>query len=75
MAFLEVKNVAIKGVSVAVPKQVKVAKEMPYFTEIEADNFTNVTGVVSSHLVPEGMTVSDLCQKAVVRSWMGKGNH
>ena len=64
MAFLEVKNVAIKGVATAVPKQIKVAKEMPYFTAVEAENFSNVTGVVSSHLVPEGMTVSDLCQAA-----------
>ena len=38
MAFLEVKNVEIKGLATAVPKQVKVAKEMPYFTEVEADN-------------------------------------
>jgi len=64
MAFLEVKNVEIKGVATCVPRHVKVAKEMPFFTEIEADNFTNVTGVISSHLVPEGMTVSDLCQEA-----------
>lgn len=64
MAFLEVKNVEIKGVSVAVPKQVKVAKKQPYFTEVEADNFTNVTGVVSSHVAPAEMTLSDLCQAA-----------
>ena len=64
MAFLEVKNVEIKGIATCVPTQVKVAKEQPYFTEVEAENFTNVTGVVSSHLVPQGMTVSDLCQEA-----------
>lgn len=64
MAFLEVKNVEIKGVATAVPRDVKVAKEMPYFTEIEADNFTNVTGVVSSHVAPPEMTLSDLCQAA-----------
>lgn len=64
MAFLEVKNVEIKGLATAVPKQVKVAKEMPYFTEVEADNFTNVTGVVSSHVAPPEMTLSDLCQAA-----------
>lgn len=64
MAFLETNNVEIKGVACAVPKQIKVAKEQPFFTDIEAENFTNVTGVVSSHLVPEGMTVSDLCQAA-----------
>ena len=64
MAFLETGNVEVKGVACAVPKQIKVAKEQPFFTDIEAENFTNVTGVVSSHLVPEGMTVSDLCQVA-----------
>ena len=64
MAFLEIKNIEIKGVATCVPKQVKVAKEMPYFTEVEADNFTNVTGVVSSHVAPADMTLSDLCQAA-----------
>lgn len=64
MAFLEIKNIEIKGVATCVPKQVKVAKEMPYFTEVEADNFTNVTGVVSSHVAPADMALSDLCQAA-----------
>ena len=73
MAFIEVKNVEIKGIATCVPKQVKVAREMPYFTEVEADNFTNVTGVISSHLVPEGMTVSDLCQEAAERLLLEAG--
>lgn len=64
MAFIEVNNVEIKGVATCVPKQIKVAKEMSYFTEIEADNFTNVTGVVSSHIAPADMTLSDLCHAA-----------
>lgn len=64
MAFLEVRNVEIKGVATAVPKQVKVAKEMPYFTEVESENFSNVTGVISSHVAPDDMTLSDLCQVA-----------
>ena len=64
MAFIEVKSVEIKGVATCVPKQIKVAKEMSYFTEIEADNFTNVTGVVSSHIAPTDMTLSDLCYAA-----------
>ena len=67
MSFLETRHVEIKGVACAVPKQIKVAKEQPFFTDIEAENFTNVTGVISSHLVPEGMTVSDLCQAAAER--------
>lgn len=64
MAFLEVKNVEIKGVATCVPKQIKVAKEMPYFTPVEAENFSNVTGVISSHVAPEDVTLSDLCQVA-----------
>lgn len=67
MAFLETKNVEIKGVACAVPKQIKVAKEQPFFTDIEAENFTNVTGVVSSHLAPTDMALSDLCQAAAER--------
>lgn len=73
MAFLEVKNVEIKGVATAVPKQVKVAKEMPYFTEVEADNFTNVTGVISSHVAPADMTLSDLCQAAAEKLFAESG--
>ena len=64
MAFLETKNVEIKGVACAVPTQIKVAKEQPFFTDIEAENFTNVTGVISSHIAPADMTLSDLCQVA-----------
>lgn len=64
MAFLETKNVEIKGVACAVPKQIKVAKEQPFFTDIEAENFTNVTGVISSHVAPADMALSDLCQAA-----------
>jgi 3-oxoacyl-[acyl-carrier-protein] synthase-3 len=64
MAFLSINNVEIKGVACAVPKQLKIAKELPFFTEVEAQNFTNVTGVVQSHLAPADMTLSDLCEEA-----------
>lgn len=64
MAFLDINNVEIKGIACAVPRQIKVAKEQPFFSEIEAENFTNVTGVVSSHIAPADMTLSDLCQTA-----------
>lgn len=64
MAFLEVKNVEVRGVATCVPRQIKIAKEMSFFSEVEAENFTNVTGVVSSHVAPEDMTLSDLCLAA-----------
>lgn len=67
MAFLEVRNVEVKAVATAVPRQVKVAAKQPFFTPVEAENFTNVTGVFSSHVAPEDMALSDLCQCAAER--------
>ena len=73
MAFLQVNNIEIKAVATAVPKQIKVAKEQPFFTNIEAENFTNVTGVVSSHVAPADMALSDLCQAAAEKLFETSG--
>lgn len=73
MAFLEIKNVEIKGVTCVVPKQVKVAKEQPFFTAVEAENFTKVTGVACSHVAPADMTLSDLCQAAAEKIFEASG--
>jgi len=64
MAFLLIDSVEIRGIACAVPKQVKYAKDQPFFTDVEAENFTSVTGVKCSRTVPDGMTCSDLCQAA-----------
>ena len=73
MAFLEISKIVIRGVATAVPKQVKVVKDQRFFTEIEAENFTNVTGVVSSHVAPADMTLSDLCQAAAEKLFESSG--
>lgn len=73
MAFLEIQNVDFRGVATAVPKQIKVAKEQPFFTDIEAENFTNVTGVISSHVAPAEMTLSDLCLVAAENLFEASG--
>lgn len=73
MAFLKVNNVEIKGVACAVPKQVKYAKEQPFFSAAEAENFTNVTGVECSRTVPDGVTCSDLCQAAAEKLLVESG--
>jgi 3-oxoacyl-[acyl-carrier-protein] synthase-3 len=65
--------VDIRAVATAVPRQAKVAKEQPFFTAVEADNFTNVTGVVSSHVAPPEMTLSDLCQAAAEKLFEASG--
>lgn len=73
MAFLEINKIEIKGVATAVPQQVKVAKEQPFFTDVEAENFTNVTGVISSHIAPADMALSDLCQAAAEKLFETSG--
>lgn len=73
MAFLDIKNVEIKAIATAVPKQVKVAAEQPFFTSVEAENFTSVTGVVSSHVAPQDMALSDLCQAAAEKLFETSG--
>ena len=73
MAFLEINHIEIKGVATTVPKGVKVAREQPFFTEVEAENFTNVTGVISSHVAPADMTLSDLCQVAAEKLFEASG--
>jgi len=73
MAFLEVKNVEIKGIATCVPTQVKVAAEQSFFTAVEAENFTNVTGVISSHVAPADMALSDLCQEAANKLFEASG--
>lgn len=73
MAFLQTTNIEIKAVATAVPSQIKVAKEQPFFTPIEAENFTNVTGVISSHVAPADMTLSDLCQAAAEQLFVASG--
>lgn len=50
-----------------------MVKEQPFFTDIEAENFTNVTGVVSSHIAPSNMTLSDLCQVAAEKLFEASG--
>lgn len=73
MAYIQVNNVEIKAVAAAVPNQVKVVAEQPFFTDVEADNFTNVTGVVSSHVASAELTLSDLCQAAAEKLFAESG--
>ncbi|MCF0220117.1 MAG: ketoacyl-ACP synthase III [Muribaculaceae bacterium] len=64
MAFIEIPNVRIAGVSAAVPKKVKEIKDLPFFAEGEAEKVIALTHVERSRIVPEGMVCSDLCYEA-----------
>lgn len=64
MAFLRVENVAIRGISACVPPKVEENRDIPFYTQEEADKVIESTGVERKHIVSDGITASDLCLKA-----------
>jgi 3-oxoacyl-[acyl-carrier-protein] synthase-3 len=64
MAFIKIKNVAIRGVSACVPKRVEENRDSLMFTPQELTNFFNSVGIERRHIVEEGMCSSDLCYTA-----------
>lgn len=62
--FLSIPNVAIKGISACVPPKVEENRDIPFYTPEEADKVIETTGVERRHVVSEGITAADLCQKA-----------
>jgi 3-oxoacyl-[acyl-carrier-protein] synthase-3 len=64
MAFIEIKNVAIKGISACVPKNV-VDNSTVYDKKWAGyENFVNTTGIAKHRNSPEGVCSSDLCVEA-----------
>lgn len=64
MAFLEIKNVVIKGVSACVPIN-KVDNSAIYDKKWSGyDNFVNTTGIARHRNSPDGICSSDLCVEA-----------
>lgn len=64
MAFIKISNVKIMGVAAAVPKEVKEIRDLPFFSEGEAEKVISLTKVERSRIAPEGMCCSDLCYAA-----------
>jgi len=64
MAFLEIKNVRIAGISACVPKEVEENRTLSLFSsEEEAVKFITTTGVERRHISKKHLT-SDLCRAA-----------
>lgn len=61
MAILQIPNVAIKGISAAVPQQKVNNADYPYMTEKEKKFISSNIGIHSRRIAPDGMTASDLC--------------
>lgn len=64
MAFLKVENVAIRGISACVPKNVEENKDLPFYAPGEAEHIISAIGIERRHVAPSGVTASDLCFKA-----------
>ena len=68
MAFQEVRNVSIRGISCCVPKKTERNIDLPFYRDAaEAQDVIAATGIVERHMATEDMTASDLCIKAAER--------
>ena len=64
MAFLTIKNVAIRGISACVPSQIEENIDLKVFDEGEAERVIKQTGIERRHVLTPGTTASDLTVKA-----------
>lgn len=64
MAFLDIQNVAIKGVSACVPKTVSSNRDYPGFTQEDAEKFITTTGIERRRIGNDSVCSSDLCYHA-----------
>lgn len=64
MAFFSVNNVAIKGISACVPPKVEENGDIPFYSPEEAEQIIRSTGVERRHIVDNGITNLDLCERA-----------
>ena len=64
MAFLQIENVAIKGMSACVPPLVEENKHLPFYAPGEADHVIEATGIERRHIATPDICVSDLSLRA-----------
>ena len=67
MAFLQIPNVAIRGMAACVPSEIEENASLAMYSPEEALQIIESTGIERKHIAPEGVTASDLCVKAAER--------
>ena len=67
MAFWQIKNVALKGVTGTVPDNIVKSRDFTFFSEEEADTFDATVGIKNRFLADENTCASDLCFDAAER--------
>lgn len=67
MAYWEIKNVAVRGVTGTVPNHPVKTAEFDIFSQEEADVFDSTVGIKNRYIGPEDICASDLCLDAATR--------
>ena len=73
MAYWEIKNVAVCGVTGTVPNHPVKSADLPFFTKEEADTFDATVGIKNRYIASEDVCASDLCFDAAERLITGLG--
>jgi 3-oxoacyl-[acyl-carrier-protein] synthase-3 len=73
MAYWEINNVALRGVTGTVPNNPVKSAELDIFTKEDAELFDNTVGILNRYFAPEGVCASDLCYDAAERLMAGLG--
>lgn len=73
MAYWEIKNVAMKGVTGTVPNHPVKSADLPFFTKEEADTFDATVGIKNRYIASDDICASDLCLDAAERLIAGLG--
>jgi len=73
MAYWEIKNVALRGVTGTVPNNPVKSAELDIFTQEDAELFDSTVGILNRYLAPDDVCASDLCYDAAERLVAGLG--
>lgn len=73
MAYWEIKNVALRGVTGTVPNNPVKSSEFDFFTQEDAELFDNTVGIKNRYLASDDVCASDLCYDAAERMIAGLG--
>lgn len=64
MAYLNIPNVVVRGMSACVPATVEAIEEYPLFSEVEKARMLPLFGLNKHHVATEDICASDLCFEA-----------
>lgn len=73
MAYWEIRNVAVRGVTGTVPNHPVKSAELDIFTEEDAQLFDDTVGIKNRYLASDEVCASDLCFDAAERLIAGLG--